>query len=185
MRPFLLLFFFIPLLFAPLLHAEEAARQTPTQILQSRIVHGLGLPENVKSDAIRHVLDHTRKDTPWAGKIMSTDDLYGNRARRLPIRTVTLTMTRGGQTIIDTLSYNPRSGLLILSEVHTRALSIEQGVRETRRAKSDEKLVRVSESPTHAIFHIKGTSEDVAYSLDRKSRTMLRSQNILFSEILK
>jgi len=153
--------------------------------LREKIATALSLPAGVKADLLDVVVKHIDSTGDWSLKLMAGDDLYGAEQNAKAMRFFTVIIVKDGRTFIDSFSYEPHSGQMILTEVENLVLPITVGVENSKKMAADEKYEKVNEAATSAIYHKKGYLEDVAFSVNNETNAVIKTYSSVFYDTIR
>jgi hypothetical protein len=164
--------------------AEPLGGGTKVAQFRANITSALGLRADVKSELVDIVTKHIDSTGEWSLRYMTGKDLYGDQHLNKTIRYFTAVIVKDGRTVVDTLTYDSRSGQLILSEVENIVLSVAAGIDDSKKMEGDAKYEKISESASSTIFHKKGFLQDVAYSVNTKTNAIVKTYSDVFKETI-
>jgi hypothetical protein len=162
----------------------QLAGETKVVEFRNRVTTALGLKPGTPSKLLDIVSAHIDTTNDWSLKYLTGNDLYGDEYKNKTIRYFMVIIVKDGRTVVDSLSYDLKSGQLILSEVENIVLSISAGIEDSKRMAGESKYEKVSESKSSAIFHKKGYLQEVAFSVNNQTNAIVKTYTDLFYEVV-
>ncbi|WP_210394618.1 hypothetical protein [Motiliproteus sediminis] len=165
--------------------AEGLGSDSRVSQLREKITSALSIQKNTTSTIIDVVTNHIDTTDDWALAYRTGSDIYGDDYKNQKIKFFSVIIAKNGRTIIDSLSYNPETKQLILSEVENIVMSISSGVEDSEELSQNEEYAKLSESKNYAVFSKKGYLEDVAFSVNNSTQAIIKSYSNMFKETIK
>jgi hypothetical protein len=163
-------------------HAESLGGDSKVVEFRNKLTTALGMRPGTPSKLIDIICRHIDTTGEWSYKFQSGADIYGDEHTNKTIRYFMVLIVKNGRTVVDTITYDPKSGQLILSEVENIVLSISAGVDDAKRMAADPAYEKMSESKTSAIYHKKGYLQEVAYSVNNSTNAIVKTYSDTFHE---
>lgn len=182
MKKFLLVL--IVLCLSATAQAQSLADGSKVIEFRNKVTNALGMKTGTPSKLLDVVCAHIDTANDWSLKFLTGNDLYGDENKNKTIRYFMVIIVKNGRTVVDTLSYDLKSGQLILTEVENIVLSISAGVADSKKMSSDSAYEKVSESTNSAIFHKKGYLQEVAFSVNNSTNAVVKTYSDTFYEVV-
>jgi hypothetical protein len=162
--------------------AETLGGNSKVAEFRGKICVALGLPPGTPSKLLDIVSKHIDVTGEWSLKFLTGQDLYGDEAKAKSLRYFMAIIVKNGRTIVDTLTYDLKTGQLILSEVENIVLGVTAGIEDSKKMGADSAYEKISESKSAAIFHKKGYLQEVAYSVNNNTNAIVKTYTDTFRE---
>lgn len=181
----LLALLLVPLFWSSRAVGEPLGGGSKVVQIREKVLGALGIGADVKADLVDIVVKHIDATGDWSLKYMDGDDIYGADKAAKPIRFFTVTLVKDGRTVVDTFSYSPQTGQMILSEVENIVLPITAGIDNSKEMAADAKYEKISEAASSAIYHKKGYLEDVAFAVNNRTNAVIKTFSSVFFDTLR